>query len=46
MSDEENSALVNVHPRWYGLDTQGFGGIAKTDKLTPDSIQEALRMYH
>lgn len=39
---EENPKPVNVDPRWYVLDA---GSTARTNKLIPDSIQEALRMF-
>jgi hypothetical protein len=40
MGDEDNAKPVNVDPRWcVAQSTLG------TDELTPDSIQEALRMY-
>jgi hypothetical protein len=40
MSGEENAKPVNVDPRWcVTYSTTG------SDELTPDSIQEALRMY-
>jgi len=42
MSNEENTKPVNVNPQWCVFDT---GIIARTNRLTPDSIQEAVRMY-
>ena len=42
MGDEENPKPVNVDPRWCVLDGKHT---RRTDELTPDSIQEALRMY-
>jgi len=42
MSREGNVKPVRVDPRWCVL---GDTSIARTNKLTPDSIQEALRMF-
>jgi hypothetical protein len=39
MNGEENVEPVNVDPRWCVPES-----ITRTDELTPDSIQEALRM--
>ena len=45
MSGEENVKPVNVDPRWCVPVTEDRGSIARTNELTLDSIQEALRMY-
>ena len=42
MNGAENVRPVDVDPRWCVFHT---GQIVMTDRLTPDSIQEALRMY-
>jgi hypothetical protein len=42
MSDGESGKPVNIDPRWC---VSGHAGSIIISKLTPTSIQEALRMY-
>jgi len=41
MSGEENPKPVNIDPRWCVSELKD----TRTNRLIPDSIQEALRMY-